>query len=96
MDYPSTASVEAALARLAQEIGDDSIHPFRVDLLKIHGGQAPLYTVVVRSPKQTLLCDKVGMVLGRSFSAATRSFLLSVPEASKLIRQYAGQSGLDK
>jgi hypothetical protein len=89
MDYPSTASVEAALARLAQEIGDDSIHPFRVDLLKIHGGQAPLYTVVVRSPKQTLLCDKVGMALGRSFSAGTRSFLLSVPEALKLVRQYA-------
>jgi len=90
MDYPSKTSVELALTRLAQEIRDDTVHPFRVDLLRVHGGQSPYYTIVVLSPKQTLLCDKVGMVLGRSFSAGTRSFLLSVPEALKLIRQYEG------
>jgi hypothetical protein len=88
MDYPSKSSVELALTRLAQAIGDDSVHPFRVDLLKIHGVPAPLYTVVVRSPKQMGLCDRVGMVVGRSFSLGTRSFLLTVPEALRLIQQY--------
>jgi hypothetical protein len=67
MDYPSKSSVELALTRLAEEIGDNTVHPFRVDLLKIHGGQPPLYTVVVLSPKQMLVCDKLGTVIGRSF-----------------------------
>jgi hypothetical protein len=88
MEYPSKSSVRLALTRLAEEIGDDTLHPFRVDLLKIHGGRPPLYTVVVLSPKRMLLCDRLGTVLGRSFSAGVRSFLLSVPEALKLVLKY--------
>jgi len=90
MEYPSKSSVELALTRLAEEIGDDTVHPFRVDLLKIHGGQPPRYTVVVLSPNQMLVCDKLATVVGRSFSVGVRSFLLSVPEALKLVRKYGG------
>ncbi len=88
MEYPSKSSVELALRRLATEIGDDTADPFRVALLKVHGGYPPQYTVVVVSPKQMLLREKVGAVIGRSFSLGVRSFLLTVPEALKLIQNH--------
>jgi hypothetical protein len=94
MNYPSSTRVELALTRLAEEVGDDTVHPFRVDLLKIHGGQPPQYTVVVLSREQMRLCEKLGTVIERSFSVGVRSFLLSVPEALKLVRQYETGSGL--
>ena len=90
MEYPSNSRVELALTRLANEVGDDTAHPFRVELLKIHGGQPPQYTVVVLSPKGMLLCDKLGTVVGRSFSLGVRSFLLTVPEALKLVLKFEG------
>jgi hypothetical protein len=90
MEYPTKSKVELALRRLATESGDDTPDPFRVALLKIHGGQPPQYTVVVVSPKQTLLRERVGAVIGRSFSLGVRSFLLTVPEASRLILRYEG------
>jgi hypothetical protein len=90
MEYPSKSRVELALTRLADKIGDDTAHPFRVELLKIHGGQPPRYTVVVLSAKRMLLCDRLGAVVGRSFSLGVRSFLLTVPEALKLILRYEG------
>ena len=90
MEYPSLSRVESALTRLATEIGDDTVNPFRVELLKIHGGQPPRYTVVVVSPKRVLLCERLGAVIGRSFSLGIRSFLLTVPDASKLILQFEG------
>ena len=90
MEYPNEGRVESALRQLATEIGDDTADPFRVALLKVHGGQPPRYTVVVVSPKQMLLCDRLGAVVGRSFSVGVRSFLLTVPEASKLILKYGG------
>ena len=90
MEYPSKARVDLALTRLANEVGDDTAHPFRVELLKIHGGQPPQYTIVVLSPKQMLLCERLGAVVGRSFSVGVRSFLLTVPEALKLILKYEG------
>ena len=93
MEYPSKSSVELALTRLAEEMRDNTVRPFRVELLKIHGGQPPQYTVVVLSHKQLLLCNKLGTVLGRSVSVGTRSFLLSVPEALALLQQYGGPAG---
>jgi hypothetical protein len=90
MEYPSKSEVELALTRLASEIGDNTAHPFRVELLKIHGGQPPQYTVVVLSPNQMLLREKLGPVIGRSFSLGVRSFLLTVPEALRLILKYEG------
>ena len=90
MEYPSESRVELALRRLATEIGDDTADPFRVALLKIHGGHPPRYTVVVVSPKQMLLRETLGSVVGRSFSLGVRSFLLTVPEALKLILKYEG------
>jgi hypothetical protein len=88
MSYPSKSDVEWALTRLAREMGDDSLNPFRVDLLKIHGGHPPQYTVVVLSPERMRLFNKLGTVVDRSFSLGIRSFLLTVSEASKLIRKY--------
>jgi hypothetical protein len=35
-----------------------------------------------------LLREKVGAVIGRSFSLGVRSFLLTVPEALKLIQNH--------
>ena len=88
MEYPRQSSVELALTRLASEIGDDTTAPVRVELLKIHGGQLPQYTVVLLSHKRMLLCERLGAVIGRSFSLGVRSFLLTVPEALRLILKY--------
>jgi hypothetical protein len=90
MEYPSKSRVELALRRLATEIGDDTPDPFRVGLLRVHGGQPPQYTVVVVSPQQLLLRERLGSVLGRSFSLGVRSFLLTVPEALRLLLKYEG------
>ena len=90
MEYPSKSRVELALRQLATEVGDNTPDPFRVALLKIHGGHPPRYTVVVVSPKQMLLRERLGLVLGRSFSLGVRSFLLTVPEALRLILKYEG------
>ena len=88
MEYPSQGRVELALRRLAHESGDDTAVPFRVALLKIHGGQAPRYTVVMVSPNQILLRERLGSVVGRSLSLGVRSFLLTVPEALRLVLKY--------
>ena len=88
MTYPSELQVELALKRLAGELDDHSSRPFRVDLLKVHGEEAPRYTVVVLSVQGLPLYERLGQVLSRSFSLGIRSFLLTVPEASQLILKY--------
>jgi len=93
IDYPSKSRVELALKRLATEIGDTTAEPFRVELLKVNGGQPPRYTVVVVSPQQLLLRERLGSILGRPFSLGVRSFLLTVPEALSLLRKYESPEG---
>jgi hypothetical protein len=88
MTYPSEIQVELALKRLAADLDDHSSRPFRVDLLKVHGEEAPRYTVVVLSARRNLLYERLGEVLSRSFSLGIRSFLLTALEASKLILKY--------
>jgi hypothetical protein len=59
-----------------------------VELLRVHGVEAPRYTVVIRSPSQRKLCERLEEVLGRSFSLGLRSFLLAMPEACSLMKRY--------
>ena len=46
MEYPSKSSVELALRRLAEEIEDDTVQPFRVELLKIQGLREVVWVIL--------------------------------------------------
>jgi len=48
MQYPTTIEIEQSLKRFAEEIGDTTESPFRVDLVARYGGKPPLYTVMIR------------------------------------------------
>jgi len=37
------------LKQFAIEVGDATLQPFRVDLVRVHGGKPPIYCVVIRS-----------------------------------------------
>ncbi len=88
MEHPTNLQVQLALKRMAEELGDDSLRPFRVELLRIHGSEAPKYTVVVLSTRRALLCEHLGKVVGRSFDLGIRSFLLTLPQALRLMLRY--------
>jgi hypothetical protein len=48
MQYPTSSEIEQSLKRFAEEVGDTSESPFRVDLVARYGGKPPLYTVMMR------------------------------------------------
>jgi hypothetical protein len=85
MNYPKTEELEVVLKAMAAQAGDVSPRPVRVDLLRVRGSAAPLYTVVLLSENRARLCDKLSLVLKRRFSLGTRSFLLKPHEAAKLM-----------
>ena len=47
--YPQAAALEESLKHLAIEVGDATAKPFRVDMVRVHGGKPPIYCVVIRS-----------------------------------------------
>jgi hypothetical protein len=91
MNYPNKDELEAVLGILAKQVGDLSARPFRVDPLRIHGGGAPMYTVVILSQQRSLLREKLSAVLHRSFATGTGSFVLKASEAVTLISHNATQ-----
>ena len=90
MEYPSETSVELALRRLANESGDDTVVPFVLHCSRSMAGSR-LGTRLWWSRPNSCCCARgLGQVLGRSFSLGVRSFLLTVPEALRLILKYEG------
>ena len=85
MNYPSKDELEAVLRTLAQQVGDSSARPFRVEPLPVHGSGSPMYTVVILSQQRSLLRDKLSGILHRSFAMGTGSFVLKASEVVTLI-----------
>ena len=93
MPYPSPSEIEQSLKRFAQEIGDKSDSPFRVDAVARYGGKPPLYTVVIRSAEKEPIRQKLSQVLNRSFSLGGSSFALNVTEAQQVVQYGSAEEG---
>jgi hypothetical protein len=90
MDYPQALVVEACLQQVALELGDSIARPFRVDLVRVHGGKPPVYSVVIRSPAKESLRHRLEQLLERNFHCGVSSFMLQVHEAERLLRSHSG------
>jgi hypothetical protein len=76
MQYPTPAQLQASLKNLAKEASCREERPFDVDMLPVHGGKPPMYTVVMLSSAKERLREKLGGILNRSFSLGVVSFTL--------------------
>jgi hypothetical protein len=85
--YPSKTEVEECLKSLAVEAGDATVHPFRVDLVPLHGGKPPMYAVVILSASKEPLRQKLSEILSRGFSLGVSSFMLTGNEAVTLMKR---------
>ena len=89
MQYPTSSALQGCLKNLATEVANSGERPFRVDMLPVHGGKPPMYTVVILSPAKERLRQKVGEILNRSFSLGVGSFTINGAEALRLLSQYS-------
>jgi hypothetical protein len=86
MAYPTATEIENCLKALAEEAGDTTASPFRVDIVARYGGKPPLYAVMIRSSQKELIRARLGEVLDRSFSLGGTSFALNLMEAQKILQ----------
>jgi len=86
MQYPTPNEVQLSLKRIAEEIGDTTESPFRVDVVARYGGKPPLYTVVIRCAEKEPIRQKLSQVLSRSFSLGGSSFALTASEARRVLQ----------
>src|SRR5690349_18270067 len=77
MPYPTPSEVEQSLKQFAEEIGDTTESPFRVDVVARYGGKPPLYTVMIRCAEKEPIRQKLSQLLNRSFSLGGTSFALN-------------------
>jgi hypothetical protein len=92
VQYPTPTEIESCLKIFANEIGETTDYPFRVDMVPRYGGKPPVYTVIIRAAEKEPLRCKLGEVLNRSFSLGGTSFALKASEA-QVILQYRRKSG---
>jgi hypothetical protein len=85
MEYPTPNEVERSLEIFANEIGDMTDSPFRVDMVARYGGKPPLYTVIIRSADKEPIRRKLADVLDRKFSLGGTSFALNAREAQAIL-----------
>src|SRR5690349_17890635 len=86
MQYPAPHEVEQCLKQFAEEIGDTTESPFRVDVVARYGGKPPLYTVMIRCAEKELIRRKLSQVLNHSFSLGATSFALNAAEAQQVLQ----------
>jgi hypothetical protein len=84
-DYPQASALEERLKHLAIELGDATHKPFRVDLVRVHGGKPPIYSVVIRSSAKEALRNRLEQVLNRSLTCGISSFMLQAEEAQRIV-----------
>ena len=85
VQYPKASVLEDHLKYLAVEIGDATPKPFRVDVVRVHGGKPPVYSVVIRSPAKELLRQTLEKLLDRRLTCGISSFMLKADEAERIV-----------
>ena len=86
MQYPAPDAVQQCLKRFAQDVGDSTEAPFRVDMVARYGGKPPVYTVIIRCAEKEAIREKLGHVLNRRFSLGATSFALDASEAQAILQ----------
>ena len=59
--------------------------PFRVDVVRVHGGKPPIYSVVIRSSAKEPLRQRLEQLLNRRLTCGISSFMLKPDEATRII-----------
>jgi hypothetical protein len=83
--FPQASVLEERLQRIAIEIGDPTQKAFRVDLVRVHGGKPPVYSVVIRSPAKEPIRMKLEEILNRRLTCGISSFMLKADEAQRIV-----------
>jgi hypothetical protein len=83
--YPQASALEERLKQLAIEVGDATPKPFRVDVVRVHGGKPPIYSVVIRSSAKEPLRQKLEQLLDRRLTCGISSFMLKADEATRIV-----------
>jgi hypothetical protein len=91
MQYPAPDAVQQSLKRFAEDVGDTTETPFRVDMVARYGGKPPVYTVIIRCAERQPIREKLAQVLNRKFSLGATSFALDAVEAQAIL-QYQRKS----
>ena len=74
--YPQASTLEERLKHLASDLGDATAKPFRVDMIRVHGGKPPVYCVVILSSAKEPLRHGVEQLLNRRLTCGSSSFML--------------------
>lgn len=85
-EYPQADELEEHLKYLAIEVGETMPKPFRVDLVKVHGGKPPVYSVVIRSKDKEPLRMRLEQLLSRPLTCGISSFMLKASEAKHIVK----------
>ena len=85
MQYPSPDAVQQSLELFAEDIGDSTHTPFRVDMVVRYGGKPPVYTVIIRCAEKEPIREKLAQVLNRKFSLGATSLALDASEAQVIL-----------
>jgi len=83
--YPQAFALEECLKHLAIDLGDATAKPFRVDMIRVHGGKPPVYCVVMRSSAKEPLRQRIEQLLNRRLTCGISSFMLKVDEAEQIM-----------
>jgi len=83
--YPQASALEESLKHLAAELGDATARPFRVDMIRVHGGKPPVYCVVIRSKAKEPLRQRLEKLLNRRLTCGSSSFMLKLDEAERIV-----------
>jgi hypothetical protein len=83
--YPQASALEERLEGIAVELGDGTLRPFRVDLVRVHGGKPPVYSVVIRSPNKEPIRQRLEEILNRRLTCGIASFMLKADEAQRVV-----------
>jgi hypothetical protein len=83
--YPQAGALEEALKHVAIGLGDPTAKPFRVDMIRVHGGKPPVYCIVIRSFAKEPLRQKLEQLLNRRLTCGSSSFMLKADEAERIV-----------
>ncbi|HVY06500.1 MAG TPA: hypothetical protein VHB46_11040 [Burkholderiales bacterium] len=94
--YPTQSELLNCLVAIANDAGDTTQLPFRVDVIPLNG-KPPMYSIMIKSPAKDLMRRQIGQLLGRNFALGATSFMISGSEAMSLVNKQpstsqAGQS----
>jgi len=90
IQYPQAIVLEQRLQQLTAEIGDATRKPFRVDMVRIHGGKPPVYSLVILSYAKEPLRRMLEQLLERPLTCGVSSFMIRADEARQIVSNVPG------